>query len=121
MPVVDLYQWEMPYRALRRHLNTMPVGFPATLSGVERCLLKAVFTVDEARLALHMDYRFESADMITVRDHLQDRRHPAGEKKFSNRAAQDHRGPDGGHYGREKGDGGQAAGCRQRGRGHKKG
>jgi NAD-dependent dihydropyrimidine dehydrogenase PreA subunit len=68
--LVDLYQWEKPYRALRRHLNTMPVGFPATLSGVERRLLKAMFTIDEARVALHMDYRFESADMIfeKVRD-----------------------------------------------------
>lgn len=62
--LVELYQWEKPYRALRRHLNTMPVGFPATLSGVERRLLKAMFTVDEAKVALHMDYRFESAATI---------------------------------------------------------
>lgn len=32
----------------------MPVGFPATLSGVERRLLKAMFTIDDARVALHM-------------------------------------------------------------------
>ncbi|MFZ5563958.1 MAG: 4Fe-4S binding protein [Thermodesulfobacteriota bacterium] len=62
--LTELRQWDGTYRALRRHLNTMPVGFPATLSGVERRLLKAMFTVDEAKVALHMDYRFESADMI---------------------------------------------------------
>lgn len=62
--IVELRQWDKTYRALRKHLNTMPVGFPATLSGVERRLLKAMFTIDEARAALYMDYRFESADTI---------------------------------------------------------
>lgn len=60
----DLKKWEQPYRALRKHLDTMPVGFPSTFSGVELRLLKAIFTIDEARVALAMNYRFETADAI---------------------------------------------------------
>jgi ferredoxin len=52
------------YRALRKHLDAMPVGLPATLSGVERRILKSMFSVDEARLAQYMTWRFETADTI---------------------------------------------------------
>ena len=38
------------YRALQRHLDRMPVPFPATESGVEIRILKQLFTADEARL-----------------------------------------------------------------------
>ena len=40
------------YRALQRHLDRMPVAYPATESGVEIRILKRLFTEDEARLAL---------------------------------------------------------------------
>jgi len=40
------------YRALRRHLDRMPVAYPATESGVEIRILKQLFTPEEARLAL---------------------------------------------------------------------
>jgi hypothetical protein len=32
------------YRKLQEHLDKMPVGYPATKSGVEINLLKAIFT-----------------------------------------------------------------------------
>ena len=40
------------YRALQRHLDRMPVPYPATESGVEIRILKQLFTPEEARLAL---------------------------------------------------------------------
>jgi Na+-translocating ferredoxin:NAD+ oxidoreductase subunit B len=42
------------YRALQRHLDRMPVPYPATESGVELRILKRLFTPDEARLALRL-------------------------------------------------------------------
>lgn len=52
------------YKKLQKHLDKQPVGFPATASGVERRILREVFTVDEARLALEMDYKFKTAAEI---------------------------------------------------------
>ena len=40
------------YRKLQQHLDRMPVGFPATESGVEIRILRQVFTPAEAELAL---------------------------------------------------------------------
>ncbi len=62
--VVKLRDFDKTYKALRKHLDAMPVGYPATLSGVERRLLKALFTIEEARLAQYLDWRFETADAI---------------------------------------------------------
>lgn len=62
--LIELRKWDKPYKKLRRHLDKMPVGFPGTFSGVERRLLKAMFTVEEAEAALFMDYRFQSAAAI---------------------------------------------------------
>ncbi len=42
------------YRDLQEHLNEMPVGYPPTESGVEIELLKAVFTPDQAEVAIHL-------------------------------------------------------------------
>lgn len=56
--------FDRTYKALRKHLDTLPVGLPATFSGVERRILKTMFSVDEARLAQHMNWRFETADTI---------------------------------------------------------
>ena len=40
------------YRALQRHLDRMPVPFPATESGVELSLLRRLFSPEDARLTL---------------------------------------------------------------------
>jgi len=55
------------YKALQRHLNTMPVGFPATRSGVEIRILKQLFDPDEARLALALTSLPESLETIMNR------------------------------------------------------
>ena len=49
-----------PYRALQQHLDKQAVGFPATSSGAELRILQQLFTADEARLALHLSFRFAS-------------------------------------------------------------
>ncbi len=43
---------ESLYRRLQQHLDRMPVGFPATQSGVEIRILKYLFTPEEAEIAL---------------------------------------------------------------------
>ena len=55
------------YRALQKHLDELPVGFPATKSGVELRLLKRLFSPEEAKLALHMKRDYESASDIFKR------------------------------------------------------
>ncbi len=60
----SLKKWDKVYKKLQKHLNKMPVGFPATFSGVERRLLKTMFNVDEAEAAMLMTYKFETADKI---------------------------------------------------------
>ncbi|MHA2346896.1 MAG: ATP-binding protein [Candidatus Hodarchaeales archaeon] len=72
------------YRELQEHLDSLPVGFPATESGVELRLLKRLFNLEEARLALHMKWEFESATnifkrvseeiktLVEVKNHLND-------------------------------------------------
>jgi formate hydrogenlyase subunit 6/NADH:ubiquinone oxidoreductase subunit I len=52
------------YRRLREHLDKMPVGFPATKSGVEIDLLKVIFTPEEAKIATHLDYKHKTVDQI---------------------------------------------------------
>ena len=59
-----LRQWDRTYKELQKHLNTMPVGYPATLTGVERRILKTLFDVGEARLARYITWRFETAEAI---------------------------------------------------------
>lgn len=55
------------YKALRKHLDAQPVGFPATPTGVEIRLLKEIFTADEARAALNLSYKFETFETIYAR------------------------------------------------------
>lgn len=55
------------YKTLRQHLDKMPVGYPATRSGVEMRILQHLFTPEEARLALAMTYRFEPVETILSR------------------------------------------------------
>jgi electron transport complex protein RnfB len=42
------------YRLLQQHLDRMPVGFPATESGVEIRILRHLFTPEEAAIALEL-------------------------------------------------------------------
>ncbi|MFH0769485.1 MAG: 4Fe-4S binding protein [Chloroflexota bacterium] len=42
------------YRDLQKHLDRMPVGYPATESGVEIRILKHLFTPEEAKLAMQL-------------------------------------------------------------------
>ncbi len=55
------------YKRLRKHLNTLPVGYPATPTGVELKLLEGLFTPEEARAALHLNWRPEPFEAIFER------------------------------------------------------
>ncbi|HEV2447659.1 MAG TPA: hypothetical protein VGS58_17130, partial [Candidatus Sulfopaludibacter sp.] len=57
------------YRALRRHLDRMPVPYPATESGVEIRILKQLFTPAEARLALLLSAIPETLGAVHRRTH----------------------------------------------------
>ena len=52
------------YRQLQQHLDKMPIGYPATQSGVELRLLKFLFTPEQARVALKLDYLFRTLKQI---------------------------------------------------------
>lgn len=45
------------YRLLQRHLDDQAVGFPVARSGADLRFLAALFTPDEARMALRLTYR----------------------------------------------------------------
>lgn len=47
------------YIRLQRHLDSQPVGFPATKSGSEIKILKHIFTPREAEVATCLNYKFE--------------------------------------------------------------
>ena len=55
------------YKELQRHLDKMPVGYPATASGVELRLLKFLFTPEQAEIALGLDHKFRTAVQIHER------------------------------------------------------
>ncbi|MFX0072846.1 MAG: DUF362 domain-containing protein [Candidatus Hermodarchaeota archaeon] len=52
------------YRELQKHLDCMPVGYPATESGIELKVLKHLFSPDEAELALKLNYMVEPLKKI---------------------------------------------------------
>ena len=52
------------YRELQKHLDNMPIGFPATESGVEIKLLKYLFTPEEAEIALNLSALPETLERI---------------------------------------------------------
>jgi H+/Na+-translocating ferredoxin:NAD+ oxidoreductase subunit B len=52
------------YQKLRKYLDTLPIGYPATESGVEIRILKRLFTPKEAELALYLKLIPESAEKI---------------------------------------------------------
>jgi len=44
------------YRQLQIHLDKMPVGYPATESGIEIKILKYLFTQEQAQIALNLNF-----------------------------------------------------------------
>ncbi len=52
------------YRQLQQHLDNMPVGFPATKTGVEIRLLKQLFTPEEAEISLKLTFSPEPLKRI---------------------------------------------------------
>jgi Pyruvate/2-oxoacid:ferredoxin oxidoreductase delta subunit len=52
------------YRRLQQHIDRMPVGFPATESGVELRILKRLFTPEEAEVGLLLSAVPEDLDRI---------------------------------------------------------
>lgn len=44
------------YEKLREKLNRAPIGFPKTLSGVEKEILRVLFNEEEAKIALYMSF-----------------------------------------------------------------
>lgn len=55
------------YRDLQKHLDRMPVGYPAAKSGVELKILKHLFTPEEATLALKLSMIPEPLERIHKR------------------------------------------------------
>ena len=55
------------YRRLAEHLDDLPGGFPPTDSGVEIRILKRLFTVEEADMALHLTLLPETPASIARR------------------------------------------------------
>ncbi|MFX0177488.1 MAG: 4Fe-4S dicluster domain-containing protein [Candidatus Hodarchaeota archaeon] len=52
------------YRKLQQHIDTFPVGFPATKSGVEIRLLKQLFTPEEAKIASKLKFSYENFESL---------------------------------------------------------
>jgi ferredoxin len=55
------------YKKLALYLDDLPAGFPPTEEGVELRLLQALFTPEEAQLALHLTLIGDGANLIAVR------------------------------------------------------
>lgn len=55
------------YRDLQKFLNTLPGGFSATESGSDIRLLKYLFTPEEAKVAVHLSMKPQTAEQIQYR------------------------------------------------------
>jgi len=55
------------YRELQKHLDKMPVGYPATESGIEIKILKHLFTPEQAQIALKLNFIAEPLRRIYKR------------------------------------------------------
>lgn len=55
------------YRALQKHLDRMPIGFPRTRSGAGVRLLRHFFSPEEAEVVLAMDFKPRTAGEIQAR------------------------------------------------------
>ena len=58
---------EQIYRDLQKHMDGLPVGYPATQSGVEIRMLKRFFTPEEAVVATHLSITPEPVERIFER------------------------------------------------------
>ena len=58
---------ENTYRKLQRRIDELPVPFPETETGVELRLLKAIFTEEEAQIALSLSAAAEPLEVIERR------------------------------------------------------
>ena len=58
---------EEVYKRLAKHLDDLPVGFPATESGVELRILQRMFTPEEAEVALGLKMMLEPVSTIAER------------------------------------------------------
>ncbi len=52
------------YRALQKHLNKQPVGYPSSITGVELRLLRDVFTLPEVAVALELDHKPQPVEAV---------------------------------------------------------
>ena len=55
------------YRELQKHLDTLPIGYPTTESGVEIRILKQLFTPEEAKVATKLGFELEPLEEIFKR------------------------------------------------------
>lgn len=58
--------YHQTYRALAKHLDSFPQGFPETKSGKELALLAYLFSVEEAKIALHLNKEFQQIPRIAM-------------------------------------------------------
>jgi ferredoxin len=58
------------YKKLALHLDSLPGGFPATDSGVEMRILRKLFTLEEAQMALHLTFMPKASRTIARRARL---------------------------------------------------
>ena len=52
------------YRVLQKYLDKMPVGYPATESGIEIKILKHLFTPEQVQIALKLNFMAKSLSKI---------------------------------------------------------
>ncbi len=88
-------QEERLYRDLQRHLDHMPIGFPATESGVEIRILKQLFTPQHARIALCLSALPEPVPTIHKRIRREMSREQLGEAlaRMAEQGLIEYRGP----------------------------
>jgi len=55
------------YRELQEHLDELPIGYPATDSGVEIRILKHYFSPEKARIAINLTFMPETIEQIYPR------------------------------------------------------
>ena len=60
------------YQELQKHLDKMPVGYPATESGIEIKILKHLFTPEQAKIALKLNFMADPLSKIYRRSKKSD-------------------------------------------------
>jgi len=55
---------EKVYHELREHLDRMPIGYPATKSGIEIKILKHLFQPDQAQIATFLSWKWKKLEEI---------------------------------------------------------